>query len=289
MTNSKVAWVDWIISNKDYINKANRKAALSLLVDALTRVAQSAGNKFTYALIKHDGLIKTYEELGYMQGDSYNKGNDKKYYNMAAFTTIATAAGLAATAATTGASFAQASKQKKMQQKAEREADKALADARKKLDVNFYEGLSLQKEPYERAREAMLASGQQALQAAQEGETRGAAATAGRVAMTQGAAQRDIAGAQAERLLGLEKLAAGEDARLAGLQAEISLEEVAGKQLQAREAEQRKQLASQQALAGVGSMIQQGAALAPLFGKAPDAFDPTGASFQEVQQDIFNP
>ena len=200
---------------------------------------------------------------------------------MAAFTTIATAAGLAATAATTGASFAQASKQKKMQQKAEREADKALADARKKLDVNFYEGLSLQKEPYERAREAMLASGQQALQAAQEGETRGAAATAGRVAMTQGAAQRDIAGAQAERLLGLEKLAAGEDARLAGLQAEISLEEVAGKQLQAREAEQRKQLASQQALAGVGSMIQQGAALAPLFGKAPDAF-------QEVQQ-VFNP
>ena len=134
----------------------------------------------------------------------------------------------------------------------------------------------------------MLASGQQALQAAQEGDTRGAAATAGRVAMAQGAAQRDIAGAQAERLLGLEKLAAGEEARLAGLQAEISLEEVTGKQLQAREAEQRKQLASQQALAGVGSMIQQGAALAPLFGKAPDTFDPTGASFQEVQQ-VFNP
>jgi hypothetical protein len=208
---------------------------------------------------------------------------------MAAFTTIATAAGLAATAATTGASFAQASKQKKMQQKAEREADKALADARKKLDVNFYEGLSLQKEPYERAREAMLASGQQALQAAQEGETRGAAATAGRVAMAQGASQRDIAGAQAERLLGLEKLAAGEDARLAGLQAEISLEEVAGKQLQAREAEQRKQLASQQAMAGVGSMIQQGAALAPLFGSGGGgAFDPSQASFQETQM-TFNP
>ena len=51
----------------------NRKAALALLIDALTRVAQSAGNKFTYALIKHDGLIKTYEELGYIQGDSYNK------------------------------------------------------------------------------------------------------------------------------------------------------------------------------------------------------------------------
>jgi hypothetical protein len=197
-------------------------------------------------------------------------------------------AGLATSAVSTGASFIQASKQKKMQQKAEREADKALADARKKLDVNFYEGLSLQKEPYERAREAMLASGQQALQAAQEGDTRGAAATAGRVAMAQGASQRDIAGAQAERLLGLEKLAAGEEARLAGLQADISLEEVAGKQLQAREAEQRKQLASQQALAGVGSMIQQGAALAPLFGSAPDTFDPSQATFKETQM-TFNP
>jgi hypothetical protein len=43
------------------------------LIEALTNVAKRAGNKFTYALIKHDGLIKTYEELGYIKGDSYNK------------------------------------------------------------------------------------------------------------------------------------------------------------------------------------------------------------------------
>ena len=77
---------------------------------------------------------------------------------MAAATAL-TIASLAATAATTTGSFIQASKQKKLQQKAEREADKALADARKKLDVNFYEGLSIQKEPYELAREALLSSG----------------------------------------------------------------------------------------------------------------------------------
>ena len=47
-------------------------------------------------------------------------------------------------------------------------------------------------------------------------------------------------------------------------------------------------MATQQALASVGTMVQQGAALAPFFGKAPDTFDPTGASFQEVQQ-VFNP
>ena len=73
MTNSKVAWVDWIISNKQYTNKEGRKSALSLLIDTLTYIAQVSGSKFAYALIKHDGLIKTYESLGYIQGDSYNK------------------------------------------------------------------------------------------------------------------------------------------------------------------------------------------------------------------------
>ena len=73
MTNSKVAWVDWIISNKKYIDKPKRKSSLILLIDTLTNAAKNAGNKFTYALIKHDGLIKTYEKLGYTQGDSYTK------------------------------------------------------------------------------------------------------------------------------------------------------------------------------------------------------------------------
>ena len=119
---------------------------------------------------------------------------------MAAFTTIATVAGLAATAATTTGSFIQASKQKKMQQKAEREADEALARAKKTLDVNYYKGLSLQKEPYERAREAILSQQAQALQAGQEAETRGLAATAGRTVMAGQEAQRGIAMTYGEKL-----------------------------------------------------------------------------------------
>lgn len=203
--------------------------------------------------------------------------------------TIAALSGAAATAATTTGSFIQASKQKKLQQKAERQADIDLAEAKKELDVNYYKGLSLQKEPYERAREALLSQGAQAVQAAQEAESRGLAATAGRVAMAQTGAQRDIAAAQAERLLGLEKLAAGEEARLAGLQSAISLEEVAGAQLAARDAEEARQRATQQAMQGVGSFIQQGAQLVPLFGKADEGpFDPTQATFLETQQ-TFNP
>ena len=70
-TNSKVAWVDWIISNKQY--KESRKEALSILIETLTSVAKNLDNKFAYALIKHNGLIGVYEQQGYTTGDSYNK------------------------------------------------------------------------------------------------------------------------------------------------------------------------------------------------------------------------
>ena len=75
---------------------------------------------------------------------------------MAAFTAIAAGVGMATTAATTGASFGQAIKQKRMQKKAQQEANRAMADARKKLDVNYLEALAIQKEPYELQREATL-------------------------------------------------------------------------------------------------------------------------------------
>lgn len=71
LTNSKVSWVDWIISNKEYTKKPQRKYAIKLLVSALTDICRLSGSKYVYALIKHNNLIKTYEELGYIKGDSY--------------------------------------------------------------------------------------------------------------------------------------------------------------------------------------------------------------------------
>jgi len=70
-TNSKVAWVDWIISNKKY--KESRKEALAILIETLTSIAKNLDNKFAYALIKHNGLINVYEQQGYISADSYNK------------------------------------------------------------------------------------------------------------------------------------------------------------------------------------------------------------------------
>ena len=71
LTNSKAAWVDWIISSKKYTDREKRKQALTLLVGALTDMCKRTGSKYCYALIKHPSLINTYKELGYSQGDSY--------------------------------------------------------------------------------------------------------------------------------------------------------------------------------------------------------------------------
>jgi len=71
LTNSKVAWVDWIISNKEYTNKLQRRDAIKLLVSALTEICKKSGSKYSYALIKNESLIGMYEELGYIKGDSY--------------------------------------------------------------------------------------------------------------------------------------------------------------------------------------------------------------------------
>lgn len=70
-TNSKVAWVDWIISSKTYRKKPTRKECLDLLIYALTHICKNKGHKYVYALIKDRNLMATYESFGYVKGDSY--------------------------------------------------------------------------------------------------------------------------------------------------------------------------------------------------------------------------
>lgn len=72
VTNSAVAWVDWIISNYQYKDRSHRRKALSLLVDSLTEVCKGSGYRYVYALIKNQSLINVYKEAGYIQGASYN-------------------------------------------------------------------------------------------------------------------------------------------------------------------------------------------------------------------------
>ena len=70
ITNSAVAWIEFIISNKQYRKKPEKKMALKYLVEILTSVAEKSGKKYCYTLLKSKPLINIYKELGYVEGDS---------------------------------------------------------------------------------------------------------------------------------------------------------------------------------------------------------------------------
>jgi hypothetical protein len=102
----------------------------------------------------------------------------------------------------------------------------------------------------------MLASGAQATEAARESE-RGVAATAGRIQMAQNEAQAGIRTAMGQEMQDIDKLVANEEARLAGLRANISLQEAMGAQEAAAYAQNARNQAMSQGFAGLHSMGQQ--------------------------------
>lgn len=68
-TNSKVAWIEWVVSNKEY-DREKRKEALILLIDTLNNISKESGFKYAYSVLKSKSLIESYESLGYIKGDS---------------------------------------------------------------------------------------------------------------------------------------------------------------------------------------------------------------------------
>ena len=182
---------------------------------------------------------------------------------MAAATAIA-AAGLAISIGTTAASFSQANKQKKAQTAAEAEAEKAMMAARGKLDVNFAEQMSVKKEAYDLEREALNVQGAQATEAGKESE-RGSAASAGRVYAAQQAGQAQVRGAMADEMTNIEQQIVDEDSRLRDLDVALDLEEVAGNQQKAADAQRAAQQAKQEGIQGVANVAQQAASFVPLY------------------------
>lgn len=187
----------------------------------------------------------------------------------------AAAIGIGLTAASSAMSFAQAGNQAKAQRQAQEDASKAMQEAKQKLEVNYYDKLSIQKEPYELEREALLAQGAQAIQAGAESE-RGVAATAGRVQMAMNEGQAGVRSAMGQELSGLEKLSAQEDSRLRDVGTQLNLEEVAGAQLAEANAQELGAQAMTQGMQGLTSMGQQYIAGSDLYNKQKNINPLTG-------------
>lgn len=183
-------------------------------------------------------------------------------------------------------SFAQVAEQQKNIQKAQESAAKFMSEARKKIEVNYMDQLSINKEPYELQREALLASGAQAIQAAAEGD-RGAAAAAGRVQMAQTEAQGQIRTEMGKELSDLEKLSAQEESRLRDIGVQLDLGEVEGAQRAMADAEEAKARSMTQGFQGLQGIATNVAQLVPLYMQtgAGKAFGKSEAAYMKAIQD----
>ena len=184
--------------------------------------------------------------------------------------TTATLIGAAVSAAGSGLSFIQAGKARRDAEKASDKAGKALEEARDKLQVNYLRGLSIQKEPYELAREAGISTGAQIVQAAQEGEQRGVVAGASRAALAAQQMQNQNRIAMGQELQGLQRAAANEDRNLQRQLSNLDLQEARGFQNMAADARARQRELNQAGAQGLVSAGTQAMKAAPLYGQNPN-------------------
>jgi hypothetical protein len=178
--------------------------------------------------------------------------------------TAMAATSLGSTVVTTGLSFLQAGEQRSKQRQAEAAAEKAMKAARDRLSINYTDKMAVKKEPYELQREALLSQGAMAIQAGVESE-RGAAATAGKTQMAMNEAQAGIRTEMGKEMTEIERQQIEEESRLRDLNAQLDLEQAAGAQLAAQNAEEAAASATMQGVQGGISAVQQGISMIPLF------------------------
>ena len=182
------------------------------------------------------------------------------------------AASIAVASAGTGMamSFDAAAKARKKEAQALAEVKNKMSAARKKLETNFMDVLAINKEPFERQREALLSAGAQALEAGIESE-RGGAAVAGRLLAAQNEAQGQVRDAQSDRLFDLEAAQAEEDSRLRDIGVQLDLGEVAGAQDAAAASADKAAMMTNEGIQGAVNTVGAIASASQLYGKTPEA------------------
>ena len=153
-------------------------------------------------------------------------------------------------------SFSNANKARKRGQAAEEAARKSVEEARRNIDINRMEELSISKEPYELMRDALLTQGATGMQAGVEGEARGAAATAGRLQMAQNLQQGQVRASMGQRVDEIAEAVAKDNARIDQQLAGIAMQEAEGAQQAIRDAEEDRAAYLTQGVGTLGSIAE---------------------------------
>jgi hypothetical protein len=204
---------------------------------------------------------------------------------MAAVTTILAATALAFSAGTTAVSGAQAAKQRKIMEGSEQEADKFMADARKRLDVNVYEELSVNRDIYDKERDTLASVGESYVEL-----TAGQDRAGGNVQNVFNAVQagnEKISMKEAKEVDKLNLEVADEEARLLDIGTQLDLGEVVGAQKKAADAEAKATAFQGDFIKGIGNTAMQGIQLAvPLYQKSAQAKQLSGTGAVDLQKKI---
>ena len=180
--------------------------------------------------------------------------------------TTAAVIGVAASAGGAINSFSQSAKQGRMAEEAAAASKKAMAAAKKKAEKNFYAGLNVSTEAYDRAFQNNLQSQTQNIQALQEGDPRNLAAGVG---LVQQAAD---ANTESTRLLLQKDLEANEKMKADAKDAinqdlkRIDLGVSKDQEQIAKESAAASAAAMSQGISGVVNTAGATAMLSPLFG-----------------------
>jgi hypothetical protein len=163
---------------------------------------------------------------------------------------VLAAIGLGVQALSGVGSFIQAGQRQKEIDKANAAAQKAVAEAKKQIQLKPYEALTVSDTPYERQREMFASQAAQATQAAAEMGAAGMGRV-GAIAMAGDEAQAQVRDQQIQKLEAIEQLKAQDEARASQQLASLSLQEAEGAQLAARDAQTAKAAAFTSGLGAV--------------------------------------
>ena len=180
---------------------------------------------------------------------------------------VLAAIGLGVQALSGVGSFIQAGQRQKEIDKANAAAQKAVAEAKKQIQLNPFEALTVSDTPYERQREMFASQAAQATQAAAEMGAAGMGRV-GAIAMAGDEAQAKVRDQQIKQLEVIEQLKAQDEARAATQLANLSLAEAEGAQQAAADAQRAKAAAITSGFGALTSIGQQMAAVNPITGEA---------------------
>jgi len=164
--------------------------------------------------------------------------------------------------------FSEAAKQKELASKADAAAKKAMTDAKKKAETDYYEGLNVPMDAYEQEFEQNLAVQKQNVEALQEGDARALAAGVGRVGAQSQAGAENTRIAMGEEISDLNKTKADSKEAINQQLIEMDVAYAKEQNMRQRDAEAARAQAINSGVQGVAGVATGLASMAPLYSQS---------------------